>query len=101
ANLDRVARSVAALGWDAEKAEQVRAVAANPRSGRRTEFALPSGGEFSLVEQPASGTDDVTAAAQLALDVRAATGVILRGTATGDVRLRPGARVEVTGLGPA
>jgi len=99
ANLEKVAGSVAALGWDAEGAEQVRAVASRPRTGRRIDFAVPDTGEFSLVEHPAATTDDVGAAAQLALDIRAASGVVLRGVAAGDVRLRAGARVDVSGIG--
>jgi phage protein D len=99
ANLERVAGSVAALGWDAEAAEQVRAVAGTPRSGRRIEFAVPDSAEFSLVEHPAATADDVGAAAQLALDVRTASSVVLRGVAAGDARIRAGARIDVTGMG--
>lgn len=99
ANVERVAGSVAALGWDTDSAEQVRATASSPRSGRRVEFQVPDTAEFSLVEHPAATADDVSAAAQLALDVRAATSVVLRGVAGGELRLRPGARVDVDGVG--
>lgn len=99
ANLDRVAGSVAALGWDAGSAEQIRAVASSPRSGRRIGLPVPAQSSVSLVDQPAAGVDDATAAAQLALDLRDASGVVLRGVAAGDARLRPGARVDVSGVG--
>jgi phage protein D/phage baseplate assembly protein gpV len=101
ANTGRVAASVAAIGWDTETAQPIRAVASNPRTGRRIDYDVPAGHDMSLVEQPASSADDAAAAAQYALDVRTASGVVLRGVAAGDVRLRPGARVDVTGIGDA
>lgn len=101
ANLDRAAKSVTAVGWDAEIAEQVRGQASTPRSGRKVELSVPYDGEFSLVEHPAAGVDDVGAAAQLALDIRDAQTIVLRGVAAGDARLRPGTRVDIAGLGLA
>jgi phage protein D/phage baseplate assembly protein gpV len=101
ANMDRVAGSVAALGWDVGSAAQVRAVASAPRNPARIALPVPAEAAVSLVDQPAAGVDDAAAAAQLALDLRTATGAVLRGAAAGDARLRPGARVDVTGVGAA
>lgn len=101
ANVDRVAGQVTALGWDTGNADQVRAVASTPRGGRSVGLSVPAGSAVSLVEQPAAGLDDASAAAQLALDLREATGVVLRGVCSGDGRLRPGIRVDVTGVGTA
>jgi phage baseplate assembly protein gpV len=94
ANLDRAAREVTALGWDVATAEPVRGRATERYAGRQVELAVHGTGAVSLVEQP-TATAEV---AQLALDVRAAQSVVLRGVAEGDARLRPGTRVAVSGL---
>ncbi|HKT01083.1 MAG TPA: phage baseplate assembly protein V [Rugosimonospora sp.] len=95
-NADRAARRVTALGWDADLAAPLRAQASGARSGRRSGLAVPDGGELSLVAQ--AGTE-LAGTAQLALDLRVAGEVVLRGTATGDGRLRPGTPVTVDGAG--
>jgi phage protein D/phage baseplate assembly protein gpV len=98
-NTDRVAGSVAAYGWDAQTATQLRATAHSGRSSVRDRLGLPTGADVSLLEQRGYAADDVTALARMAIDVRAASGAVLRGMADGDPRLRPGARVDLTGLG--
>jgi phage baseplate assembly protein gpV/phage protein D len=99
ANTDRVAGKVQANGWEVGGADGVRATASSPRGAPRVGLEVPSASEYYLVEQPVAGFDDANAAAQLALDLRAASAVVLRGTAAGDGRLRPGTQLEVTGIG--
>ena len=98
ANVDRATGAVTAVGWDTDTARPLTGRADRARGGRRIALAVPADGEVTLVDRAGIGTDDLAAAAQLALDVRTAHAVVLRGTAAGDVRLRPGARIAVGGL---
>jgi phage baseplate assembly protein gpV/phage protein D len=101
ANLDGVADTVTAYGWDSRRAEVLQAQATQPRTGRRGELRAEGRDGVTLVDQPATGLDDVTALAQSALDAGTGRAVTLRGVADGDARLRPGVPVDVTGIGPS
>lgn len=105
-NGDRAYRSVSAAGWDPLRAEHHHAHAAQARVGREVaaEVApdqLGSSGERKLVEEAAQDERHAEAIAQAELDVRVAGEVTLWGVAHGDPRLRPGARVDVRGVGEA
>jgi phage baseplate assembly protein gpV len=100
ANVDRAAGAVTAVGWDAGSAQPLTSRADRARSGRRIALTVPGDGEVTLVDRTAGAAHDLAGAAQLALDVRAAHAVVLRGTAAGDGRLRPGARIAVSGVDP-
>lgn len=97
-NVDRATGAVTAVGWAAGTAEPLTSRAEHPRAGRRIALALAADGETTLVDNTAGTVADLAGTAQLALDLRAAHTVVLRGTAAGDARLRPGARVAVRGI---
>ena len=59
---------------------------------------LGAPGHRTLADEIATAEDQVTAAAQAELDTRVAREIVLRGLASGDVRLAPGARVQLSGL---
>ena len=103
ANLDRVAGGYTALGWHPQRAEPIEERATSPRSGRQVALNPEPGdvgvdGDLVLVDQPGRGADELSAAAQAALDTAAARAVVLRGMADGDTGLWAGGRVEVSGL---
>jgi phage baseplate assembly protein gpV/phage protein D len=103
ANLDRVAGSYRALGWHPQRAEPIEQRAGAPRSGRRVALHPGPGdarvdGDLLLVDQPGRGADELSAAAQAALDASAARAVVLHGVADGDTGLWAGGLVEVSGI---
>lgn len=100
ANSGVAARKFTAMGWHPQRVELVTETATTPRSGRRIAFTPPetADGELTLVDQPASGADEIAAGAQAALDDAAARAVVLRAVADGDPALWAGARIEVRGV---
>lgn len=103
-NAEPACREVAAAGWDVHAVEAHTARAGRARVGRSVEAEAPpsafgASGERTLADQPGPTAPHVEAAAQAELDRRIAREVVLRGVADGDPRLRPGARVELRGLG--
>lgn len=103
-NAEPACREVAAAGWDVHAVETHAARAGRARVGRSVDAEAPPSafgvsGERMLVDQPAPTPAHVEAAAQAELDQRVAREVVLRGVADGDPRLRPGARVELRGVG--
>ncbi len=99
-NADRAARSVTAAGWDLVRAEAHNGSASEARTGRRTDASVDvdrvgAGGERVLLDESAPDDALASALAQAELDLRGASEVVLRGTAAGDPRLRPGCAVEV------
>jgi phage protein D/phage baseplate assembly protein gpV len=99
-NTDPACRSVTALAWDPSRIETFQATADRARVGRTdvSEAAperLGAPGRRTLADEIAFAEDQATAAAQAELDVRVAREIVLRGLALGDVRLRPGTRVEL------
>jgi phage protein D/phage baseplate assembly protein gpV len=105
-NADRAAGSVTATGWNPLTAEAHTGSASSPQLGADS-AALPDGGAFGqsgevlLSDELVVGDDHAAALAQAELDRRAAHAATLWGVADGDARLRPGARIEVAGLGSA
>jgi phage baseplate assembly protein gpV len=104
-NTDPACRSVSAMGWDPSRVETFQATADRARAGRTdlSEAApdrLGAPGRRTLADEIATAEDQVTAAAQAELDTRVAREIVLRGLAAGDVRLAPGARVQLSGFPP-
>lgn len=97
-NADRASSSVTAAGWNPVDAEPHTATASEPRL-RRTTRAGSDLGEALVVNEMLPDDDHAAALAQAELDLRAAREVTFWGVADGDPRLRPGAVVEVSGLG--
>jgi phage protein D/phage baseplate assembly protein gpV len=89
-NVDRLAGSVTADGWDPATAEAFTSTVDKPGTGP----------EVHLLDGRAAGLGEATAAAQLVLDSRAKAALTVRGTAAGDTRIRAGARIVVSGLAP-
>jgi phage baseplate assembly protein gpV len=98
ANVDRVAQSVTAYGWQHQRAELIEAAADSPRNAPDVPLTIPPGQSLSLVDQAAEDTADLAGLAQHALDTATARSVVLRGVAAGDARLRAGTRLRVSGL---
>ncbi len=99
-NADRAVRSVTASGWDLVRAEPHDGSASSARSGRRVDASLDLGrvgadNERALLDEAASDDGLASALAQAELDLRHASEIVLRGTALGDPRLRPGVTVEI------
>jgi phage baseplate assembly protein gpV/phage protein D len=93
-------RSVSVLGWDALDVRSHKSRADEARSGGWPDgVAGDPGSDWTLVDRPTANEDDALAAAQGILDERVARQVVLRGVASGDPRLRPGARLRVKGVG--
>jgi phage baseplate assembly protein gpV/phage protein D len=102
-NTDPACRSVNALAWDPSRVVTFQATAARARAGRGdlSEAApdrLGAPGQRTLADEIATADDQVTAAAQAELDARVAREIVLRGLASGDQRLMPGARVALSGV---
>ena len=89
-NVDRVAGSVTADGWDPATAESYTSTVDNLRTGP----------EVHLLDGRVATVGEATAVAQLVLDSRSAGALTVRGTAAGDARIRAGARIAVSGLAP-
>ncbi|WP_200249866.1 phage baseplate assembly protein V [Thiococcus pfennigii] len=104
-NADPACRAVQTLAWDPALAEARDGSADTPRSGREVPFdldlaALGVTAPRVLADRVLPSHADAAALAQAELDRRVSGEVELRATATGDPRLRPGARVQIQGLAP-
>lgn len=102
-NADPACRRVSAMAWDPSRVETFEATADRARTGRAEpdESApdrLGASGRRTLADEIATALDQLTAAAQADLDARVAREFVVRGTAVGDARLVPGARVHLTGV---
>jgi phage baseplate assembly protein gpV/phage protein D len=102
-NADRAVGSVSVSGWDLVRAEPHDGSASSPRSGRRVDASIDLGrvgadNERALLDEAASDDGVASALAQAELDLRDASEIVLRGTAVGDPRLRPGITVEIENL---
>jgi phage baseplate assembly protein gpV len=102
-NGDGACRKVSASGWNTALAAHHYGVASRSRLGRTAPAEVPPSrvggtGERVLVDESAQDDRHAEALAQAELDVRGAGEVTLHGIAEGDPRLRPGARVDVSGV---
>lgn len=102
-NGDPACREVSAAGWDPARVEAHAGRAGPPRVGRDVYAEVPPDrvggtGARTLVAETVQTVEQADAAAQADLDRRAAGEVVLWGVAEGDPRLRPGARVDVSGV---
>lgn len=100
-NSDTMCPSVSTEGWNPSQAETHQGRAVGARSGREIGWPLPldaMGSEHVLVNQVVHDDNHADALAQSELDARVAREAILSGVAEGDPRLRPGARVTVSGV---
>jgi uncharacterized protein involved in type VI secretion and phage assembly len=103
---EHVARSSRAHGWDPAAAASFSATAGLARQDKAIElrgFGLDSLGSdegiLVLPNRNATNEDAVRDRAQAAMDIAAAKQFVVSGTALGEPRLRPGVRVNLTGLG--
>lgn len=99
-NGNRSARQTRVSGWNPRRAEIHDGEATKPRSGRLVAAQAPPqkvGGraECHLPGRIVEGRQQAQALAQAELDVRVASEVTLRGLATGNPLLRPGAPIQV------
>jgi phage baseplate assembly protein V len=102
-NGDPACRSVSATGWDPSRAEIHQASAESPRVGRDVDAEVdPSEvggtGELAFPDEATQDDEHAEALAQAELDVRVAREVAAWGIADGDVRLRPGTPVSISGV---
>ena len=102
-NSNEVCRTVRASGWDPWRSVGHSAAASAARSGRSVKAQAAASGiggndERQLLATPFQDDAQALALAQAELDLRSASEVVFRGTALGDPRLRPGARVQVSGV---
>ena len=102
-NGDRAVEAVSATGWDPATGQRFERRADSPRSGRTTGTRiavadLGGSGERVVAGTVAGVEGQVADLAQAALDVAVASTTVVRGVATGDPRIRPGAKVAVTGV---
>ena len=102
-NGDPACRSVAVSAWNPQRVDHHEGRAAHARVGRAVAAeAAPirfgGKGEVTLSDEVMPDSRHAQALAQAELDRLSAAEVIFRGTAVGDTRLRPGARVSVTGV---
>ena len=98
-------RTVRSSGWDPWRGVAHAASVSAPRSGREVSAAAPAsrfGGrdERDLLAFAFQDDAQAHARAQAELDARVAQEVVFWGTALGDPRLRPGARVQLSGVSP-
>jgi phage baseplate assembly protein V len=106
ANGDPACRAVTAEGWDPLLADGHAGRAGSPRVGRSVATEVAPGsvggsGERVLVDVGAPTDAHAEAIAQAELDRCLAREVTFWGVAEGDPRLRPGARVAVSGIDAA
>jgi phage baseplate assembly protein V len=106
ANSESTGRTVSTFAWNPLLAEERGGRADVARVGRDVPMTAPAslvGGDDdrALVDYPVQDDAQAAARAQSTLDYLAATEVVLRGVADGDLALRPGARVRVSGAGDA
>jgi phage baseplate assembly protein gpV/phage protein D len=97
-NADRACRTVDAAGFDLAAVKVSRAHAEGLLSGRPDAEALIGNGATWLADVPAPTPAHLETAARAELLRRAASEVVLRGVADGNPRLRPGARVALSGV---
>lgn len=103
-NSDSVCSTVSTDGWDPLRAETHEGRASRARVGRAIgEAVSPASGtgDFTFVHQAVQDNSHAEAISQAELDLRVAREVVLRGTAEGDPRLQPGARVALDGVAPS
>ncbi|MGC4813910.1 contractile injection system protein, VgrG/Pvc8 family [Micromonospora sp. DT228] len=102
-NADQASGASAALGWHPQRAEVISQQADEARCGRPA-FDRPdpadvgADGVRTAVDQPGRSDDELAALAQARLDTRAAALVTAEGVAEGDPALRPGRRVDLSGV---
>lgn len=93
---------VSTLGWNPWRGIEHTAEAGEPRrprSGMPPDAAGIGGADpLSLLGRALQSDEHAQALAQAELDARGARAVVFWGTAAGDARLRPGARVQIKGL---
>jgi phage baseplate assembly protein gpV len=102
-NAEQALRRVRTLAWDPGRGEVLDAEVTSSRIGRVVDIgvdpvAVGGTGRLDLVDAGTPSDERATALAQAELDRRAADEVVLRGTASGDPRLRPGAIIDVGGV---
>ncbi|WP_328416264.1 phage baseplate assembly protein V [Micromonospora sp. NBC_00389] len=102
-NLDQASGASAALGWHPQRAEPISQQADEARCGRpagdRPDPAdVGADGVRTAVDQPGRSDDELAALAQARLDTRAAALVTAEGVAEGDPALRPGRRIDLSGV---
>ncbi len=103
-NAETTCRRVSTLGWDPMTATFLRETVDAPRVGTSIDVALAPGdvggtGERTIVDVPVADAAQAVARAQAELDRRAAHESRFSGVTDGDVTLRAGDVVEVSGLG--
>ena len=102
-NGDLACRTVTATGWDALLAETHESSASDPRVGRDVAAEVSpenvgGDGRREIVGEVAQDDTHASGLAHAELDLRVAGEVTLWGIAEGNPLLRPGTRVEVSGL---
>ncbi|MFG1882664.1 phage baseplate assembly protein V [Micromonospora sp. NPDC049102] len=102
-NADQASGPSAALGWHPQRAEPISQRADEARCGRpagdRPDPAdVGADGVRTAVDQPGRSDDELAALAQARLDLRAAALATAEGVAEGDPALRPGRRIDLTGV---
>ncbi|WP_405432384.1 contractile injection system protein, VgrG/Pvc8 family [Micromonospora sp. NBC_00617] len=102
-NADQASGASAALGWHPQRAEPISQQADEARCGRpagdRPNPAdVGADGVRTAVDQPGRSDDELAALAQARLDLRAAALATAEGLAEGDPALRPGRRIDLTGV---
>ncbi len=98
-NTDAAVIGVQAQGWFPTEGESFRGSATSPRANRAANVsATPAAADRTIVDAIAQNDIHAGQLAQADLDQRAATEVTLWGVADGDPRLRPGTRIDVSGV---
>lgn len=105
-NADAACAVVKGTGWDVASMETRSAEANQPRSGRRVAASAPpqsvsSDGVVFVEDLWVHDDGQLRAGLQGRLDRDDARGVIFRGVAEGNPRLRPGATIAVSGVASA
>lgn len=106
ASTEPACRQLEVRAWDPWHALPCDGDASEARSGRRIPLELDptrvgSPGERTLADLALQDSSQAACVAQAELDRRVAGEVVLKGTAAGDVRLRPGSCVELSGVSSA
>lgn len=105
-NGDPACREVAVAGWDPLRSETHAGQSSEARGGVTAPAEAPpqdlgGDGQRAFPDQATPDDSHAEGIARAELDHRGAREVTVSGVAEGDPRLRPGARVEVAGLGSA
>ncbi len=105
-NGDPACRTVATQGWDPARAESRRGKASGARSGRNistevTPADVGGSGDRTRLNVAVGDDRQADALAQAELDVAIAREVTLWGIAEGDPALRPGCRIDLSGVAPS